>query len=52
LNTPAEELFATNKFKDTQELIKLINENIAKISDNFEKLEIIYNLTNNLVKKY
>jgi transcriptional regulator with XRE-family HTH domain len=51
LNTTSEELFATNDFKDTQELIKLINENIAKISDNSEKLEIVYNLTTSLVRK-
>jgi transcriptional regulator with XRE-family HTH domain len=52
LDTTAEELFATNKFKDSEELIRHINENIAKISDNSEKLEIIYNLTNSLVRKY
>jgi transcriptional regulator with XRE-family HTH domain len=52
LDTTAEELFATNKFKDTQELVNLINENIAKISDSSEKLEIVYNLTKSLVKKY
>jgi transcriptional regulator with XRE-family HTH domain len=51
LGTTAEELFATNEFKDTEELISLINENIAKISNSSEKLEIVYNLTNSLVRK-
>jgi transcriptional regulator with XRE-family HTH domain len=51
LDTTAEELFATNEFKDTEELISLINENIAKISNSSEKLEIVYNLTNSLVRK-
>jgi transcriptional regulator with XRE-family HTH domain len=51
LDTTAEELFATNSFKDTKELLRLINENIAKISDNSEKLEIVYNLTTSLARK-
>lgn len=47
----SEELFATNNLKEPNELIKLINQNIATISNNSEKLEIIYNLTNSLVRK-
>lgn len=47
----SEELFATNNLKEPNELIKLINQNIAIISNNSEKLEIIYNLTNSLVRK-
>ena len=47
----AEELFATNQFKDSHELLKMINKNIAQIGDNSEKLEIIYNITKSLVAK-
>lgn len=50
LEITSEELFATNKFKDTKELIKKINENMALIGNNSEKLEIIYNLTKSLVR--
>lgn len=44
LDITAEELFATNKQKDSFELLKMINENLLKINNNSEKLEIIYNL--------
>lgn len=47
----AEELFATNRYKDSKELLKMINKNIAQIGDNSEKLEIIYNLTKSLTAK-
>ncbi len=47
----AEELFATNRYKDSQELLKMINKNIAQIGDNSEKLGIIYNLTKSLTAK-
>lgn len=50
LETSAEELFATNKMKEPQELIKKINHNIALIGDDSDKLEIILNLTNSLIK--
>lgn len=50
LDTNAEELFATNDVKDALELIKGINKNIAEIGDDSKKLEIIYNLTNSLVR--
>lgn len=47
----SEELFATNHFKETPVLLKMINRNIAEIGDNPEKLEIIYNLTKSLNRK-
>lgn len=43
-----EELFSVNHLKSSAELIKMINNNIAQIGDNSEKLEIIYNLTKSL----
>lgn len=48
LEITSEELFATNAFKEPSELLKLINENIVKIGNNPEKLEIVYNLTKSL----
>ena len=45
-----EELFATNKFKEPDELIKEINKNICLIGNNSEKLELIYNLSKSLAK--
>lgn len=50
LEITAEELFATNDVKEPEELLRMINENISQISNNPEKLEIIYNLTKSLVK--
>lgn len=47
----AEELFATNHLKDCAELLQMINQNIAEISDNSEKLELVYNLPKSLCKK-
>ncbi len=49
-NIELEDLFATNAYKEPDELIKLININIAKICDNPYKLEIIYNLTKSLIR--
>ena len=51
LETTAEELFATNKMKDSKELLQKINQNIALIGDDSDRLEIILNLTNSLVRK-
>lgn len=51
LETSAEELFATNDVKDSQELINKINQNIAIIGEDSKRLEIILNLTNSLIKK-
>ena len=48
LEVTPEELFATNDVKESAELIKMINQNIALIGDNPDKLEIIYNLTKSL----
>lgn len=50
LDISAEELFATNHLKEPNELIKRINQNIALIGNDSEKLDIILNLTNSLVK--
>lgn len=50
LEITSEELFATDAFKDADELRKLINENIVKIGNNSEKLEIIYNITKSLTR--
>ena len=47
----SEEFFATNKYKSSDELLKMINLNLQKIADNAEKLEIVFNLTNSLVRK-
>lgn len=51
LETSSEELFATNNVKDPADLIRNINQNIALIADDSKKLEIVYNLTNSLVRK-
>ena len=51
LDITSEELFATNNVKDPVDLIKNINQNISLIADDAEKLEIIYNLTNSLVRR-
>lgn len=50
LETTTEELFATNKMKDSKELLKKINQNLALISNDSSKLEIIFNLTNSLIR--
>ena len=46
-----EEFFATNKYKSSQELLSMIKKNLERIENNPEKLEIVLNLTNSLVKK-
>lgn len=50
LEITSEDLFSTNNFKEPEELIKLIYQNINLISNNSEKLEIIYNLTKSLIR--
>lgn len=45
-----EDLFATNSYKDSDELLKMINKNISVIGNNPYKLEIIYNLTKSLTR--
>lgn len=51
LEVTSEELFATNQLKDSKELLQKINENIAIIGEDSDKLEIIYNLTKSLIRK-
>lgn len=51
LETTSEELFATNSVKNAQELTKAINQNLAIIGDNPEKLELVYNLTKSLARQ-
>lgn len=48
LDITAEELFSTNHLKESSELLKMIDDNLRRIGDNPEKLEIIYNLTRSL----
>ena len=45
-----EDLFATNSYKDSDELLKMINKNISEIGNNPYKLEIVYNLTKSLIR--
>lgn len=51
LNTTAEEMFATNHLKNTEELLYQIDNNIKKLSANPVKIEIIYNVTKSLLKE-
>ena len=48
LDITAEELFATNDTKEPAELLNMINKNLALISNDTKKLEIVYNLTKSL----
>ncbi len=50
-NITEEDLFATDYLKESAELLNMINNNISKIGNNPEKLEIIYNLTKSLSRK-
>ena len=50
LEITPEELFATNKHKTSKELLNMINHNLNLIGSNSEKLEIVYNLTQSLVR--
>lgn len=49
LNTTPEELFSISHLKDRNELTKEINTNIKKLSDNREKLELIYKFIKSLL---
>jgi len=51
LNTTSEEIFALNHLIPPEELLKEINKNIRKISQNPQKLEIVYNITKSLLKE-
>ncbi len=50
LEISSEELFATNNVKEPEDLLKNINQNIASLSNDADKLEIIYNLTKSLIR--
>ena len=50
LEITAQDLFSTNNVKDSAELLKMINQNLASIGDNPDKLEIVYQLTKSLNK--
>ena len=47
----SEEFFSTNKYKTAEELLQMITLNLAKLNNNAEKLSIVLNLTNSLLKK-
>lgn len=51
LEISSEELFATNNVKEPEDLLKNINQNIAILSNDADKLEIIYNLTKSLIRR-
>lgn len=51
LNTTSEELFALNHLKPQEELLEEINKNISKLTQNPQKLEIVYHITKSLLKE-
>ena len=51
LNTTAEELFSTNHLKDKDELINEITQKIQYISQDYEKLGILYNVVMGLSRE-
>lgn len=51
LNTTSEELFATNNYKDKNELKSEIIEDLEFISKDSIKLDILYNVTKSLLKE-
>ena len=51
LNTTTEELFATNHLRTKDELVEEIVSNIKVISENPEKLDVLYNVTMSLMKE-
>jgi len=51
LDTTSEELFALNHIKPSKELLGEIIENLRKIAQNQQKLELIYNITRSLLKE-
>ena len=51
LNTTTEDLFALNHLKTPEELFDDINNNLSKIINNPQKLEIVYNVTKALLKE-
>ena len=51
LNTTSEELFATNHLKDKDELVKEIIYGIHHISEDPQKLDILFNIVKSLQKE-
>lgn len=51
LNTTSEELFALNHLKEPEELLLEINKNLSKLSQNPQKLELVYQITKSLLKE-
>ncbi len=51
LNTTLEELFATSHLRNTEELLFEINNNINKILPDKKKLELLYDITQSLLKE-
>ena len=51
LNTTSEELFATNHLRSNEEIVNEIVANLKIISQNSEKLDILYNVTKGLMKE-
>ena len=51
LNTTTEELFATNHLRKKEEIVDEIISNLKIISENSEKLDILYNVTLSLMKE-
>ncbi len=51
LNTTTEELFATNHLKEKEDIISEIQSDLVIISQNPEKLDVLYNVTKSLMKE-
>lgn len=51
LNTTSEELFALNHLKPQEELLSEINKNLSQLSQNPQKLELVYQITKSLLKE-
>ena len=51
LNTTTEELFATNHLRNNEQIIEEIITDLKIISENTQKLDILYNVTKSLMKE-
>ena len=51
LNTTTEELFATNHLRNNEQIIEEIITDLKIISENPQKLDILYNVTKSLMKE-
>lgn len=51
LNTTSEELFSLNHLKPQEELLAEINKNLSQLSQNPQKLELVYQITKSLLKE-